>query len=331
MDRNDQRVPYTRDPLGLSDHIIAYGGLALYGATLLVLIYAWINYKYPPLKARNLTLITIMYLSGLGWFAGSIMGNELVMGEWLFRACRGWMIWLRVGCMFVFTCTVAFRLYALDRVFVQGKTYRGWSMYAPFILLGVFALVFCTVSQLVPDRLTVIYLDHYEICHYVYAYRYVCIAMGWAMWTLCHLLAWRCRNIHTCFNEYRESILTVVLGHLDDLQMTLVHVYLPDYALYNWQRGIAASCDLLVTLVGIWVVLLYPTYQCLFHHDEYLQKWLTKLSQDGKRREYEVEGDTTKNNQISGQAKRIESLHYDNSYNHSQSTPFPGPYEYDNT
>ncbi|KAJ1936750.1 hypothetical protein FBU59_004957, partial [Linderina macrospora] len=48
MDRNDQRVPYTRDPLGPSDHIIAYGGLALYGVTLLVLIYAWFNRKYPP-------------------------------------------------------------------------------------------------------------------------------------------------------------------------------------------------------------------------------------------------------------------------------------------
>ncbi|KAJ1948454.1 hypothetical protein EC988_005169, partial [Linderina pennispora] len=130
MDRNDQREPYTRDPLGLSDHIIVYGGLALYGVTAMMLIYAWVNRQYPPLKARNLTLITIMYLSGLGWFSGSFMGNGLVLGDWLFRACRGWMIWLRVLCAFAFSCAVVFRIYALDRIFVQGKTYRGWSMYA---------------------------------------------------------------------------------------------------------------------------------------------------------------------------------------------------------
>ncbi|ORX69373.1 hypothetical protein DL89DRAFT_316804 [Linderina pennispora] len=246
------------------------------------------------------------------------MGSVLMLGDCLFRACCGWIIWLRALCRFVFFCTVVFRNYALDRIFVQGKTYRSWSMLTPVGGLAISLTVFCVVAQAVPDCLTVIYLDFYESCHYVYGFRYTCIALNWGMWSLCLVITWCCRNIQICFNEYHESLATVILHLLDYQKMTLAHCYLPDYALHDWQCGLAASYDLLLTLVAIWIVLLYPMYQCLFHHEGYLQVWLKRLSQDGLRREYEVQGSTSNElKQFTGSAKLVRSTACNQAYDAS--------------
>ncbi|KAJ1934085.1 hypothetical protein FBU59_005813, partial [Linderina macrospora] len=71
MDRNDARIDVPRDPIGTSDRVISLGGLALFGLVGLMLVYAWLNRKYPPIRAKNLPLTTLMFFSGTLWFVGS--------------------------------------------------------------------------------------------------------------------------------------------------------------------------------------------------------------------------------------------------------------------
>ncbi|KAJ2305404.1 hypothetical protein IWW55_001948, partial [Coemansia sp. RSA 2706] len=79
------------------DDIVAISVCAgVFGFTAMMLVYAWCNYSYRPIRAKNLTWTTLIYISTVLWFLGNIPANGHVrlVGAW--SNCKLWIIWFRV-------------------------------------------------------------------------------------------------------------------------------------------------------------------------------------------------------------------------------------------
>ncbi|KAJ1949334.1 hypothetical protein FBU59_001188 [Linderina macrospora] len=279
--------PYIpRDPVGLSDRIIFGTGLALYSVAGLMTLYAWWNRNYPPLRAKNLPLATMMWVGAFGWFIGSAVSNGLVDIEGVWRHCIFPAVWIRIGFGYMFTCSSLFRIYLLDRIFVQRRSTQGVRFHLPIFVFLAAVIIFCIISTVLPDYMTVIYLDKFKSCHYVAPYRFICLGIVASLWSLVAFLVWRIRNIHTAFNERIETIVIAVMALSTDIEMIVVHIVYLHYAQNRAVRSMAVMFDLTMGCTASFILLVYPVYQCIFHRDEYLQKWLLKLSIDGLHKEY---------------------------------------------
>ncbi|KAJ2505819.1 hypothetical protein GGI11_006866, partial [Coemansia sp. RSA 2049] len=60
------------DPVTTADTIVIIIGAAVFGITALMIVFAWINIKYRPIRAKNMTWTTLMHISGILWFLGDI-------------------------------------------------------------------------------------------------------------------------------------------------------------------------------------------------------------------------------------------------------------------
>ncbi|KAJ1942133.1 hypothetical protein EC988_006574, partial [Linderina pennispora] len=277
------------DPIGPSDMAILYTGLALYAITAAALVFAWLNRKFPPLRAKNLPLTTVMYLSAVIWFFGSCVCNGLIENKGIWRECQVWGIWVNLAFEYVFSCTVIFRIYSLDRIFNQRKTNRGLRYWAPLVAMYCSVLVLCIVSQAVGESNTVKYIDFFKTCHYITHYRYACMSIRWCLSVVIAALTIKIRNIHSSFNEFRESAFFAVLSISTDLETTLVQVLNNKHSLSRSIRGTAAAFDFATGFVAIWILIGYPVINCILRRNEYLEEWLDKLSRDGLRNEYAME------------------------------------------
>ncbi|KAJ1725630.1 hypothetical protein LPJ61_005628, partial [Coemansia biformis] len=104
-----------------TDTVVVCVCAGVYALTAIMLVYAWCNYSYRPIKAKNLGWVSLMYLSTILWFIGNIPTNGHVhaVGGW--SKCKVWVVWLRILFCFVFASLMIIRFYALDRVFNQRK------------------------------------------------------------------------------------------------------------------------------------------------------------------------------------------------------------------
>ncbi|KAI8320904.1 hypothetical protein GQ54DRAFT_298330 [Martensiomyces pterosporus] len=278
----------TVDPIGKWDDFTIIAGSSLFGVTLLMLIYAWLNNSYAPIRAKNVRVTTLMYIGAVMWFVGDIATNghvELV-GAW--AICKLWCVWIRVCFAYTFSAAAALRIYALYRVFILHRPYSGFSSYLPILIIFGCLLVFCVVSQVVSDSVTVMYVEEYEVCTYVWAFRGACLGLLWMIWLLVLFFVVKIRNIHSSFNERYESFLICLLAFTAVTNTTLLHTIRPNYPLELRYRLANTWIDILVSNFCVWVVILYPCYQSVFHREAYLQTWTTKLKTDGLRKEYNM-------------------------------------------
>ncbi|KAI8325522.1 hypothetical protein GQ54DRAFT_308243 [Martensiomyces pterosporus] len=277
------------DPVNYGDTATIIAGFSTFGVTSLLVVYAWFNRNYRPIRAKNLKLVTLMLTSSIIAYFGTFTTAGLVnqVGPWSY--CRLWGIWIRAPFPYLLSCFLLFRAYALDRVFNQHKAYRGWGYYMPLIVLISFLLVFCIVAQVLDTKMTVYYIDAIELCHYSDGFRYTCLAIFWFIWVLYAVYLIKIRNIKSSFNEFRENVFTCFLGVSTILETTIVHVVVPKFPLNSTIRRFSACYDFAAGNLGVWVILAYPVYMCIFHKNEYELDWLTKLASDGLTKEYGVQ------------------------------------------
>ncbi|KAI8325520.1 UPF0061-domain-containing protein [Martensiomyces pterosporus] len=154
------------DPVGRSDHAVIVAGFVAYSLTALLVLYAWLNRSYRPIRAKNLVLITLILLAGVLWYIGSFVTNGLVNVVGVWKICKLWSIWVRVAFTYMFMCFILFRALALHRIFIQNKPYKGWGYYMPMAIMLAVLLVFCTAAQLISGQKTVVYQEQLEVCMY---------------------------------------------------------------------------------------------------------------------------------------------------------------------
>ncbi|ORX67843.1 hypothetical protein DL89DRAFT_269027, partial [Linderina pennispora] len=290
-----QQLKSTVDPIGQLDRITIYVGASLHAATLLLLIYAFFNRKYAPIRAKNILLTGLVLFAGIMVFVGDIATNGHVELVGVWSKCKVWCLWFRVFFAYTFSAAIGIRTYALYRVFVQHQPYRGFGFYVPII--GMFALVlaFCLTTQFISDEKTVKYVPELEFCTYVWAFRGACLGLLWVIWLVVFYFVFMIRNITSSFNERIESIVCCILALTIILFTTLMHTLHPEYPLNQSYRVANTFIDFCMCNVVIVVILGYPCFQCIFNRERYLEDWTAKLRADGLKKEYKVSTNTRSN------------------------------------
>ncbi|KAI8319043.1 hypothetical protein GQ54DRAFT_341515 [Martensiomyces pterosporus] len=269
------------DPVGRGDTATIVFCGALYGLTLIPLVYAWINRNYYPIRAKKLVLTTLMHTSGILWFLGNICANGLVELVGIWSNCKLWVIWFRILFCFVYSAVLFVRFYALDRVFNQQKPFRGRIVYVTVAAIVAFHLTYAITGQLVNGDHTVRYIAPVQTCDISSHFRYASIGVQWIIWLCVAALMFRLRNIQSSFNEFHESLIIFVIVMALLLETTIVHAVYPQFPLMRSHRVSKTLFDAVTANVLIWVIIAHPVYMCIFHHSEYEDEWLKKLRRDG--------------------------------------------------
>ncbi|KAJ2779192.1 hypothetical protein GGI15_003954 [Coemansia interrupta] len=293
------------------------------GLTGIFMTYVWLNRKYRPLRAKTIKLCTLMYLATIPWTIGDFQMNGLVRIKGGWNHCRFWVVWMRILFSFIYSSLVTLRFYALDRIFIQGKPYKGAALYVPGIVLAVVLLAYCLACQLVDVNHVSVYFPYAQICIVDDKYRYASIGLIWAPWVGVLVLAIRIRHIQTSFNELYESLFTCVLGFMILIKTTVVHATHPYYLFAKSFRHSETIIDTVATNLIVWIMLVYPAYQCMFRREAYDKEWAQKLRSDGYAQKYSAEVDSTPNETTS--YSRMD----DSMFNHSKIGDKDGYYDKD--
>ncbi|KAI8319894.1 hypothetical protein GQ54DRAFT_299022 [Martensiomyces pterosporus] len=278
------------DPVGFLDTVTVIVGCVLYGATFLLIAYAWCNHKYQPIRAKNMPLATLMYICGVLWFLGDIPSNQHVnlVGTW--ANCKAWNLWVRLLFGYLFSCCVLIRAYALHRVFVLRLPFRGWSLVMPIAGAVVCLAVYCLAGQLVPSNVSIHFDSSVQLCVYSPAYQACSLALLWVIWAMIALYVYLIRNIQSSFNELHESLLIFLITLVSLLQTTITPAIHKPLVAKIGVRMSSTWIDFINGNLTIWIVLVHPVYQSVFNRSAYLARWLATLEKDGLKREYEVTG-----------------------------------------
>ncbi|KAJ2584594.1 hypothetical protein IWW49_004972, partial [Coemansia sp. RSA 1797] len=128
----------------------------------MLLVYAWCNYNYRPIRAKNLTWTTLIYCATVLWFIGNLVTNNHVRLVGVWSNCKLWILWFRVLFVYVFATMTIVRFYALDRVFNQKKPFTRRSSLISGAVVIVFNVTYCLVNQLISSSLTLEYVPDLE-------------------------------------------------------------------------------------------------------------------------------------------------------------------------
>ncbi|ORX65741.1 hypothetical protein DL89DRAFT_270704, partial [Linderina pennispora] len=241
----------------------------------------------------TVTIAVSASLYGVTWAAGDIATNGLVYNVGVWSKCKLWVIWFRDLGGYLYSSIVLLRAHALNRIFIQRKSFTGWAYYMPIVILAAALLIFCLTVQLISDELTVSYLPKLEICHYVEGFKWGSLALLWLVWFVSLFYYIKIRHIQTAFNEFRESLIVFLLAFATLFQTSLLHSIVPTYPLNRAIRTVSTFLDVACGVTSIWVILAYPVFKCIFYREKYEHEWLAKLARDGLQREYQIESSRT--------------------------------------
>ncbi|KAJ2768008.1 hypothetical protein IWQ57_003717, partial [Coemansia nantahalensis] len=295
------------------DKTTLYVCAGLYGLTFIMLVYAWCNYNYRPIRAKNLTWTTFIYIATVLWFVGNICTNMHVPLVGVWSKCKLWIVWFRVLFCFVFASMTVVRFYALDRVFNQKKPFTTRSSLIAGAIVVAFNVLFCLINQVLPDSKSIQYSTTLEVCDITMPFRIAAVTLQWVEWTACGYLIFRLRNIQSSFNEFYESIaiFAVIIGLLTETTVTNLHF---EYFVFEKKRRIEKTVvDAVAGTLVVWLFIGYPIFMSIFNRHAYEKKWLEKLAKDGPSNTYNASSNP---NGTTAYAKMND--HGDSAFNNSQ-------------
>ncbi|KAI9480112.1 hypothetical protein BX667DRAFT_207575 [Coemansia mojavensis] len=253
-----------------------------------MLIYAWCNYNYQPIRAKNLVWTTLIYLSTVLWFVGNIVanGHVFIVGVW--TNCKLWIIWFRVFFCFIFAAMTIVRFYALDRVFNQKKPFTTRSSLVAAAIVVLLNAAYCLVNQLLSGSLTVQYIKDAEVCDGSQWFRNAAIIFQWIIWTACGYLMFRLRNIQSSFNEFRESMAIFVIIILLLIESTVINVHFRRFPLQKARRIEKTVVDMAASTLVVWLFIGYPVIMSIFNRRKYEVEWIERLANDRNKGNYKL-------------------------------------------
>ncbi|KAJ2815200.1 hypothetical protein FBU31_007016, partial [Coemansia sp. 'formosensis'] len=276
------------DPVGSMDTLVIALGCAIFAITGAIIVAAWIKYSYRPIRAKNLPLTTVLYVSGILWFVGDLPMNGHVLLTGAFSQCKFWNIWVRVLFCFIYTSVLSIRCYALDRVFNQNKPTRGLAYYLPSVFFIGGYVVYSIVTSAMSGQLTIGYAEAVELCTTTEGYVIVTLCLLWLNWAIIIVMMIRLRNIQSTFNEFYEFLFICFFGIAAMVKTTTVHFTHPKYPLVIGYRIAETLGDVLIINGIILVIIAYPVVMSLVRNKEYEREWLLRLRTDGLQDMYEA-------------------------------------------
>ncbi|KAJ1799874.1 hypothetical protein LPJ59_001522 [Coemansia sp. RSA 2399] len=255
----------------------------------LVFAYAAWNHKYPPLRAKNMPLIAVLYVSMLFWFLGTIGTNFNLPGVFDFKSsCILFASWFRVLLgIFLFIHINVFRLYTYLRIFREMKRMR-----VHVYVIGAVVYLAIIVAYGIPvtvlrNKLTVQFVPELGTCIYGTVFIELSFAIVWMGWIAVVVVTVVARNINTSFNEYKEMVLIIILSSITLTYETIAHNIVRDYVLYRWSRTLSTYMEYLSSQSALFILLGVPVYNCIFHRESYRREFFEKMRADGMVARYE--------------------------------------------
>ncbi|KAJ2900334.1 hypothetical protein IWW38_000593 [Coemansia aciculifera] len=263
----------------------------VYFVDLIAVLFMLWNRKYPPIKAKSPVLMAVLFLSSALWFVGDVQINgHVTLANSILTNCRGLGVWVRILVGMCGVCAVfALRSFALYHVFCLNMPYRGIRFYLPVVIYALCILTYGVVTLALKSRETMYYLESLDLCLSPVPFKASIVAFVWITLAIVAFNYWRIRNIKSSFNESREMAFTCLLILANILFATLVQFLHPQYPLSLAYRVTSTILNHLCTNVIWWGVMAVPLWNCLFHRQKYLDKWVAKLRMDGLQREYDVD------------------------------------------
>ncbi|KAJ2591144.1 hypothetical protein GGH99_005585 [Coemansia sp. RSA 1285] len=278
------------DPIGHRDMAVVITFSAMLAVGFVANVYVWCNRRYAPLKAKNIPLMTGIYLHSVFFFFGdlTLCGLVHIRGPF-FGNCALMLIWFRsmLG-NFSLGALLTIRSYKLYRVFCINKPMYGYRRAMPYAVFVMAIVLIGTVSTAIPRSMTVDYLEGVEFCifnqHLVTTY---CVLL-WFVWAVYMLMIWLLRNVRSSFNEFREmaaSLALLIICTICNQAMLYRIPRLPTK--FHW-RVLLLVIDQITANYIWWLIMFKPIVNCMFRHDAYLAYWKQKMIADGLTAQYGV-------------------------------------------
>jgi len=255
------------------------GGLFL--LDLVVLLYALTHQSYAPIRSKDISLMSLSYISSLFWYVGTLHMTGFLGYDFILKVCPIWGVWfLLIFGITLFLLILTFRLYSLYQMHIQSKSVRIWGrilpalfLYAPILLLGVFSLA-------EPDW-TDTYDQDSKQCQMTFWMKVVVLVLLTIMILALGGLILRLRKIPRNRLELKETI----VGGMSATTALICTGLLMLTPLQKTLTGTATliSINAIATNIYFWAVFFKPITGRLFRRDAYLQEFYTHLHEEQQR------------------------------------------------
>ncbi|KAJ1941997.1 hypothetical protein EC988_006610, partial [Linderina pennispora] len=215
-------------PLSTADRVLFYIQLVILLSNIPIVIYIIWNRRYPPIKAKQVWLTSLLGLSIILMLLSVAVMFGIVEQTGIFRNCHVWGTWvmLLLGVAPTFSL-INYRLIVYYRVFIAHKLYsfrrrrtlkEFCRCYWPLAVLISPALIACIVVEVLPkDRSADFrYYKNMPTCLFKMQWAYFIFAYYFAQVLLAWCLYFAMRRIAKSFNEFRSvmpglALLTISL------------------------------------------------------------------------------------------------------------------------
>ncbi|KAJ2759912.1 hypothetical protein IWQ56_005613, partial [Coemansia nantahalensis] len=254
------------DPLGHADlaALIGYSLVLCFG--FVATAYTWLNRHYAPLKAKNIPLMTGIYLHSVFFFLGdlTLCGIVHVRGPF-FGDCMLMLVWFRsMFGNFALGSLLTIRSFKLYRIFCRNKPMHGFRRSYPYLLFLSLILIVGMITTLVPRSLTMTYLDGVEFCivnqNLITAF---CILL-WCIWSVYMVMVWLLRNVRSSFNEFMEMAISLLMLVICTIFNQVILNYMPRLPTSLRWRLALLTVDQITGNFIWWLIMFKPIFNCIF-------------------------------------------------------------------
>ncbi|KAJ1972992.1 hypothetical protein H4R35_004366 [Dimargaris xerosporica] len=273
-------TPPPREPI--IDYIILGLGACAFFVNLLAFLYLLKNRNYPPLKAKNIPLMTVALVSSFFWWLGDSHVNGLFGFRPPFNLCLMWGFWMRhVLGILTHLIVINYRLHLLRWLFVLKRPGKGWRFYVPVILISIPPALLGIVGVVLPRNYTLIYSTGLARCKHNSLIKYLVLSYSVFLILLIWVQSFLLRNIKSSFNEFR-SVVPACIG------TTVVVTLNATFVLFELHHTIAGRAvlgvaNIVACQLFFWCIMGPPLRGCMFHRQEYLTRFYSSLERDGLR------------------------------------------------
>ncbi|KAJ1955480.1 hypothetical protein GGI12_005549, partial [Dipsacomyces acuminosporus] len=277
----------TRDKRDLVVICVCSGILAV---NLLMLLYAFTQRAYLPLKSKNLPIMYITYVSMVCWFLGSMYANQSSYFPLSWLICVSIYAWVRMSLgVFLFIGMFQLRVYHYITIFILQRRVLGRRLWLPVAYLCIISATYAVVAVALPQQYGFKYYASTDACvtqNVIYVVGYVLLGIQLVV-TLG--LSIKARKINACFNEFREIIIIIALaclaGIISACTRWIAHSS-PSKAF--WVEAIDTLALFFASEVNFVVILGPPLYHSVFNREEHLQYFIHRMKHCNLVKEYEM-------------------------------------------
>jgi len=256
--------------------------LVVFTAALLALFVAWWNAEFPPLRAKNLKLVSIALFGSTFFFVGFVHASGVFAthtGVAALGYCSLWQVWLQlVFGLGLLNLALTVRLYTLYHVFCLRKQPALVKRVLPALLLWLPWLVLGVVTFWAPDA-TVRMDPASNTCVASMWWRVVVVVwLGLALLLLL-MLTFALRRIGSLVAEFKESLVGVAAVAIAVVSVTMV-AFTPITKSAGGTVAVAAA-NLVALNAYYYIVIGRMLYGTVFHRDHTLREFILDMQQEG--------------------------------------------------